>query len=1718
MPLQFLKYGSQAMKYRDASGNENTITLPEVQRQPVNIPNAVYNQQTDSMVAPGTFDRIKLQSATGYVDEGNNAGIAVGNRPETPDDIFNSEAVDVKPKETADEIFEKEAVVQPEELPTGAGFIAKEGLKNTASSIGEGWRKLATTFYGGLARGEEALLRPLGDAIDFYAHKLGVSPDKQSVVTIIADGLKQIAEATPEATGAMSTGEKVAGAVSGGVGEMATVLPAAGVAINKLGPAGLAVLNAFEAAPSGDPKEVLKSAVNGLFLQGVLHAGSTLPKVAQVPLQAGVFGGLAAAEGASPEDVIAQGVLGAGFGLIGKGGTVKDFMAERNVLKPDSNIEVAKGAKPVTTESVKEEIAKAEAPPETLPQPAAGPSPAQINEVVKAPTEPTPAAVEAKTKLTVLSDGKPIGTVDSFQEASEKWSKARDVTGVGSSESGLMELADNTGKVVGHVAYNGRVFEGPAIYNSKTKHPRLLYESQPESPFKVPMVPEAEQAIKQGTQAVGVKVKTYDEAQAKVDEIETNLEKQGINIVHLYERGTEGEKVFKGMKDWKPMPDELVRAYKARDEIGASQLKGDISVIKDNLSKAGIKDADEIREVLAKYALDESDLSAIGQYQANEFTLKLLRQPLATQVERVAIPLAVKRGENIDTVADISKKTLRDAAKAVKALQDSFGVEPGAIELAEINQRKQLQVPPAQRPEAQIPAGQKPTEAPIQKAGVISVGDTVKLGKSPQPYTIVKETTRPEDVELGEQYFNVKNNKTGEIVENAEIAELKLFKEKIKPTQPKPRKETRLDQRLKKIGVEYDPNISEKDKQRLLIKELSKSKEKPVDELTPELKEQFERQRGIFSKTGAIGTEKEARLDIKNISKDALDVEKMYDWQDAKIKEKFKLSPEKIRDAIGSAIVAIDAPIQRRLTSVAGGEDVLLARGKLRGSSAKAKLAYEDAEGEITKNLPSIFDKNFGRILQSKRTIEATNLVNTRRGTQPELDIDMPDLLQSPGGKTPKEHQAYLYAMQKAYPKEWKQVEKALEKRYAVNEKLISMLEEHELIDAKFAEYLRVNHKHYSPRWFIDKIDPDGKGYDASGNPISVPDSGIKKLDMGSKEAMFSNWRTIMADQIVRVEGRVAKNDSNRALYDWVKKSPDNILKTKIAAPDIKNIPGGMTAIKVMIKGEPQTMLMPIELAKYWIKSDPLLNRKAQDFIQLISGQRILKATATGVAAPEFVLTNIPMDMLYKWFGAIDEYSSFAPKFIAQTGLDYGTASKHFKQMAREYIDEYGGMDFLSESGLMGERKPWEVGIGPTQESIHQLEKVLGTIQNRSEMLGRLALRLRVLKNLTEKRGTTWENATSKEKFKATQIARNALDFSQGGSITKLLDNGIAYLNAGVQGGRGLAKAFKKSPTKATFQAAQLAIIAGSLSYATRIYTDILDKVSERERIGYWIIPVMKSKDEQGNDQWMYLRIRKDPLSRTFTAIGDSLADKLAGKKVDGSLVKMAMSDLSPVGVSSLLPPSMAALVGYVSNKDFWRNEDIWKGAKVSPHNEVIAETPNWLANATDALSKIGIEISPERGKRSTERIVAPNAYTAIAGGITDALLPENEKIRKTVAQQILSLPGIRKIIGMTKDYELTEEQKTKAEKAEIPTETEQGKPLPTREIRKQISEKETTTNDIRVKNNVKLDKIGRRIKADPKAEDELFSFLNSVLDASEDATEYNRLLNRAEDKWLQRK
>jgi len=58
--------------------------------------------------------------------------------------------------------------------------------------------------------------------------------------------------------------------------------------------------------------------------------------------------------------------------------------------------------------------------------------------------------------------------------------------------------------------------------------------------------------------------------------------------------------------------------------------------------------------------------------------------------------------------------------------------------------------------------------------------------------------------------------------------------------------------------------------------------------------------------------------------------------------------------------------------------------------------------------------------------------------------------------------------------------------------------------------------------------------------------------------------------------------------------------------------------------------------------------------------------------------------------------------------------------------------------------------------------------------------------------GITYEQAYKNKDItrEATFAARDYMDFGQGGGIAKALDNAIPYLNASIQGTRGMFRAF----------------------------------------------------------------------------------------------------------------------------------------------------------------------------------------------------------------------------------------------------------------------------------------------------------------------------------------
>jgi hypothetical protein len=560
-------------------------------------------------------------------------------------------------------------------------------------------------------------------------------------------------------------------------------------------------------------------------------------------------------------------------------------------------------------------------------------------------------------------------------------------------------------------------------------------------------------------------------------------------------------------------------------------------------------------------------------------------------------------------------------------------------------------------------------------------------------------------------------------------------------------------------------------------------------------------------------------------------VEWMYLESERLLAEKRKPSFKRAFRGAKRALIDTSGNVKRDLIKDLGplGKEAAIHHDLIAGASAKAERAFAEAEKKIYSKLSKADEDLLNRAIQSRRTaaiseyrkvdedavkaLEAQERIlaerierwggKAREKAERELEKIIKEKekllakgIRHPHGLTGKQHEEFL----KDIPKE---IDERAGLYFKEMEKVLDLSKAEGLLDEESYQNLKSKGV-YSPRRFIQHIDPE-RTYVISGKTITIPDSGIKALDAGSQQVMETNSRLLLSSVISRTQARIFRNRANKAAYDLAKEIPDNgIFKlakvyktTKEGKPIYQEAPAGHTKIKAMIDGKTKEMIMPDEYAKEWLTRDPLINEQMANIIGWISGSKLLKPMATGLN-PGFALTNFPRDIGHV-FIVTSEYSSFFPKFLSQMGKDLeATKADAFLRKGRliDYIDEGGMMTFLTHQG-----KPFK----DANEKIMMAQKVMGYTGETSELWTRLALRERALRQ-------------GKSPHEATWIARNYLDFSQGGNVMKALDTGLPYLNAGVQGTRGIFRALADRPYQTLWKFAQLAALASGLYVANRYF------------------------------------------------------------------------------------------------------------------------------------------------------------------------------------------------------------------------------------------------------------------------------------------------------------
>ena len=678
----------------------------------------------------------------------------------------------------------------------------------------------------------------------------------------------------------------------------------------------------------------------------------------------------------------------------------------------------------------------------------------------------------------------------------------------------------------------------------------------------------------------------------------------------------------------------------------------------------------------------------------------------------------------------------------------------------------------------------------------------------------------------------------------------------------------------------------------------------------------------------------------------------------------------KVKEKLVTSTVDIAGNVKKQLLEQAGdiGKRAVIYKDTIAGSSARATYLSKQYSDRVYGGLTKLERKALDNIIRSRRVTA--------------IESYKPDYNPGAGVKRGDAKQYLDYMPKNLTDKLTIRAETYFE---IMRSELGRLVKEGVITPQGYEKLLKYE---YEPTIWLDKINPEIT-YQIGGATTTLRESGIKTLKEGLDALPVNDSQLLLERTVTITDARIANNRANKALYNIANQVPGNniVLKAETIHPGTKQYrppPPGYTNMPVRIGGEVKEFYMRNDMAREWLASSQ--RAEISNALGWVSGSNFLKPMATGFN-PEFALTNFPRDLAHIYL-TTKEYSSFAPKFLGEIGRDLLTvAGDVMKRKGRyaDYVMEGGGMNFLTHQGIkpiteskFALRVP-DIAIGTkTIKPLESLSKVFGHIGETAEIWTRLALRERALRN-------------GKSNIEATWIARNYLDFSQGGSMIKAADVGIPYLNAGIQGTRGIIRAFKNDPALATWKAAQIGALSSGLFTANRnVNPDAYELISSRQKVSNWIITTPYYEiDEDGEKRYFYLSIPKDHGQRLIATTFEALISKHIYKEdPPEELFEMAKSEAIPFNYTTL-PPTLDAVLGYTFNKDFWRNEDIWKGREFPEEQKGLEYTPKTHPFFVKVGEKIP-SVSPVRMKYMLEQwATSGNIYTDVVGSATKALFDE---------------------------------------------------------------------------------------------------------------------------------
>lgn len=770
------------------------------------------------------------------------------------------------------------------------------------------------------------------------------------------------------------------------------------------------------------------------------------------------------------------------------------------------------------------------------------------------------------------------------------------------------------------------------------------------------------------------------------------------------------------------------------------------------------------------------------------------------------------------------------------------------------------------------------------------------------------------------------------------------------------------------------------------------------------------------------------------------------------------------------------------------GIDVLQSMYLSRGGHPRATNMLEQMSKEVYNGLSRNELKIFDTVDLARRVLSIANY-KTKKQFKPPKDMSvetsaiidtlyryksvngLENLTDEQVAKIERSHQAYVDWMKKA---------------------LSDMYNEGQLITEE--EYNNLVIHNYRKLGKVNEVYDRSYRVEIGGKKRTIYDSGVESLQRGKDTDILEPSSKVMALEVFnRAYGRIMHNKANLELLKLARDVKDNpFVRFKESKED--KIPRGFQRFFVYEKGQRKAIYLSPDMAKEWLTSSPEVSFRFAKVMRFLSGTPIVRTFATGIEWG-FALANVPRDVMHLWYAARQftdgrwegVYNANLPVFALQLGKDvqetFSDAALR-KGLYDDYMKYGGGMDLLTlQSRLFVRGRHLD-------SSVSKYEDFLGYFGVTSELATRLAIMNRVIKNRAAERGISYAEARKNPDIlkDATFSARDYMDFSQGGSMIKAMDNVIPYLNASIVGTRSLMRAFKPGSGTALTSSWKLAqfglLVGGATAYFYKENPETMEALKGNIAAqNNFVIPLGDEygfEDQEGQMRYPFLKIPLDPGQKFFKTFFEAATMKWLGYDVDIDRVTGSLKQMSPVSGTEL-PPVQAAILGYVTNKDFWTNEDIWKKTPKPLPYPMSAEEfiPGQTGEVYTAIGeKTGL--SPERIKYAAEELVTSGSMWSYLGGKAYSSvfgdLPKEEK-EQHLAMTLSKIPAINRFFGVTNPY-----SKYAASITEAEAESATKRWIETRELDARI-------NGYLYKGNVKKSEIFDYIRAqkDPNTQERLF-------------------------------